>query len=97
MNNLSFDELLNLVLKWNIDFPIDRWWRKTHSVAFNSTRHREITFIDMFIEWYEDSLYEELLEEPYKYEPGKGDYLKQRKAESVLSEETFNNIDLDSI
>lgn len=90
MNN--FDEFLYLILKWNVDFPIDRWWRKTHSVAFNSERHRESSFIDMLIEWEEDRLFEKIERE--KYIPDIGDYLKKREVkEDEISEEAFNKID----
>lgn len=97
MSNLSFNELQNLVLKWNIDFPIDRWWRKTHSIPFNSKSHREVTFIDMFIEWQEEHLFEEVSKEVPKYNPNTGDYLIKRSVDETLSEESFNNIDLDAI
>ncbi|NCB03803.1 MAG: hypothetical protein EOM67_16850, partial [Spirochaetia bacterium] len=57
---IDVESLQDLVLRWNIDFPIDRWWRKLHDVSFNSERHREISFIDMFIEWQEEVMFEEL-------------------------------------
>ncbi len=97
MNDFDVEDLSNFILKWNIDFPIDRWWRKTHSVSFNSQHHREITFIDMFCEWKEDSLYKEIGEEDQKYIPGKGNFLKLQKREESLPEDFFEKIDFDKI
>lgn len=43
----------NFLIDWN-KFPIDYWWRHKHNVAFNSTAHREMSWIDMAIEYRED-------------------------------------------
>lgn len=45
------------VLKWNSNFPIDRWWREKHGIAFSSPAHREVSFMDMYFEYIEDSVY----------------------------------------
>lgn len=63
------------VIEWNLNFPIDRWWRKKHGVAFGSPEHREISFIDQLFEFEEDKLFEELSEEN-EYKPNVGDWLK---------------------
>jgi len=97
VNNFSFNDLSDLILRWNIDFPIDRWWRKTHSVAFNSKRHREMSFIDMYIEWEEERLFEELNKKDEVYIPNSGDFLIKQKFDDTLSDESFNNIDLDKL
>jgi len=57
-NNIG--ELRAFVTKWNVDFPIDRWWRLKHNVAFNSSAHREVSFLDMRFEFEEDKLFEDL-------------------------------------
>ena len=93
---IDVESLQDLVLRWNIDFPIDRWWRKLHDVSFNSERHREISFIDMFIEWQEEIMFEELsqLDKQEKYTPGTGNYLKDLRPETQsISDETFDKID----
>ena len=41
------------LFQWH-DFPFDYWWRKRHGVAFGSAAHREMSFLDMYIEWRED-------------------------------------------
>lgn len=93
---VDVESLQDLILRWNIDFPIDRWWRKLHDVSFNSERHREISFIDMFIEWQEEIMFEELsqLDKQERYIPSTGNYLKDLKPEvQSLSDEAFNKID----
>ena len=37
-------------------FAIDYWWRKKYGVAFGSPQHREMNFIDMYIEYQEEIL-----------------------------------------
>lgn len=60
VNELDGGSIRGFVLEWNTKFPIDRWWREKHSVAFNSAPHREVSVIDMRIEWEEDELYSKL-------------------------------------
>lgn len=99
-NEIDADALQDLILRWNIDFPIDRWWRKSHGVAFNSQLHREVSFIDMFIEWQEEVIFSELnkKEEEEKYIPNSGNYMKKLKPEEQqLSDDAFNSIDLNNL
>lgn len=101
-NDFSLDELKDFILNWNIDFPIDRWWRKRHGVIFNSSVHREVSFIDMFLEFIEESLYEEVLEkrkniEEDPYAPGEGNFLFEREVSQELTDEEFDKVDLDNL
>lgn len=61
------------IIEWNINFPVDRWWRKKHGVAFNSSAHREISFLDQLYEFEEDKLFNEMGDDSYK--PNVGDWL----------------------
>lgn len=47
------------VLEWNNTFPLDYWWRKKYNIPFNSKKHREVSYIDIYYEWLEEHLYEE--------------------------------------
>lgn len=72
------DRLKDFILKWNVDFPIDRWWRNKHGVPFNSPAHREISFLDQYHEYIEDKMYEELSKkhgDDNVYKPGSGNFL----------------------
>lgn len=59
----SVNDLRQYAIEWNIRFPIDRWWREKHQVAFGSSIHRESCFIDQLIEYKEDEFWSEIHEE----------------------------------
>jgi|LSQX01.1.fsa_nt_gb hypothetical protein len=94
----------SFILEWNIENPVDRWWRSKHGVAFNSSLHRGISFIDMYMEYYEDSLYEKAtkqkkLKEEHPYIPGRRSFLYPRDTKpgqkpGELSDEEFDNIEI---
>lgn len=52
------ETLQDLVKKWNLLFPLDRWYRKKYNIPFNSSKHRVLSFIDMYFEYYEYYIYE---------------------------------------
>lgn len=43
----------NFLFSWH-QFLIDYWWRKKYNVPFGSPQHREMSFIDMYIEYQEE-------------------------------------------
>lgn len=99
--NLNIKEIESFILEWNIDFPVDRWWRTKHGISFNSSLHREISFIDMYIEFYEDSLYNKSIEQSQKrkkdpYIPNSNDflYLSEGHNGNELSDEDFDDIEI---
>lgn len=49
------DEIERFIFKWH-EFPFDYWWRKRYNVPFGSRTHREMNFIDMYIEYQEELL-----------------------------------------
>ena len=57
--SFSVDDLREIILKWNIDFPVDRWWRKAHNVAFNSKGN---LFIDTYSNYNEVSSITKLID-----------------------------------
>lgn len=79
INRLETGSVKDFVLEWNTKFPIDRWWREKYGVAFNSAQHREVSLIDMRIEWEEDVLYSKIRNET-PYEMNKGEFFKERAA-----------------
>lgn len=70
----------SLMIQWNRRFPIDRWWRQKHNVAFLSKEHRESSFLDQLFEFEEDQFFKELREEKEKrvieYTPNMGEFFK---------------------
>ena len=76
------------IIDWNIRFPIDRWWRNKHNIAYMSSAHRESNFLDQLFEYEEEKLFEKLMNNDYK--PNQGDWLKVPKRNELSIEEEFN-------
>ena len=47
------DKIRDFVFSWHNIF-VDYWWRKKYNVPFGSRRHREMSLIDMSVEYIED-------------------------------------------
>ncbi len=56
---MSRDDFTQRVIAWNIQYPIDYWWRSKYKVAFGSVKHRSINFFDVLFELEEYVLYNE--------------------------------------
>lgn len=78
------NEYREFMVKWNLKFPIDRWYREKHKIPFMSKQHRESSFLNMRLEWEEDRLFSEIDGEVY--EPDKGDFLKGRKRDLTMDD-----------
>lgn len=49
------DEVKHFIFNWH-EFPLDYWWRKLYNIPFGSRRHREMNFIDIYVEYQEGLL-----------------------------------------
>lgn len=90
------EELIRSVNNWNIKFPMDRWWRSKHNVAFMSPAHRECSFIHQVMEFEEDKLYMRVFEEDKpedKYVPGVGDLFKTPLTQEAFLDEAQREIE----
>ena len=76
------------ILEWDNKFPVDKWWRDKHNIAFNSKAHQEISFLDQLFEYYEDKMYEEH-REGVKYEPNTGNWLVPQKRSDEEKQESL--------
>jgi hypothetical protein len=74
----------NFCIDWSIKFPIDRWWRQKHNVAFNSAAHRELSLWDMRFEFEEFLLFEKN-KHLSKYDPTDGEWLR---AEMLIDDDS---------
>jgi hypothetical protein len=91
------DDIDSFIYKWNVNYPIDRWWRERHKIAFNSPEHRVVSFLDIYIEWQEEQLYNKAIEERLKKDAYKqGDWLEERKEiiDEATEIEDFEKMDL---
>lgn len=53
----------NLLVNWNNSFPLDRVYRKKYNIAIHSEAHRDISQVDVYLDWLEDELYDDLRKE----------------------------------
>jgi len=94
-------QVKDFVVEWNLKFPIDKWWRQRHKVAFNSQNHRDVSFIDIRFEYEEEKAYNELMSKG-SYKPNSGNWINvDEKTEFLTDEEKvekfkkeFDKIDL---
>lgn len=56
---MNYKDVNSFIIYWQNKFPIDRWWREKHNIAFGSKAHRESCFIDQLFEYEEDVLFNE--------------------------------------
>lgn len=94
----SEKDVKSLIYRWNLSYPIDRWWREKHKVIFNSPTHRVVSFSDMYFEWMEDKIYKDELTAGVKnYDYKRGDWLTEQKETEESREmdiQDFENMDL---
>lgn len=76
----------DFVIHWSLTFPIDRWWRERHKIAFNSAAHREVSFLDMRFEFEEFLMNNKIIEES-EYRANRSDFLKDNDISLDLRDE----------
>lgn len=82
---MTIDEVRDFMIQWNIKFPVDKWWRKKHGIPFLSPEHRECSFMAQLMEFEEDRLFSQAMQEENKdpYIPNIGDWLKRDDSEEI--------------
>lgn len=100
--NNAQEEIDKFIFKWH-DFPFDYWWRKKYKIPFGSQAHREMNFIDMYIEYREEFLLNKAIEERDKSVSDREDEelgLKDGSEKRVIKmtkqeiDDDFENLDL---
>jgi len=51
------------IIDWNNKFPLDKWWRTKHNIAFGSEQHLAISQYDILFEYIEDELFKQISED----------------------------------
>lgn len=95
-NNNIKDEIKRFIFNWH-EFPFDYWWRKRYNIPFGSSQHREMNFIDMYIEYQEELLlkekiYEEDIEEDIDLGINNGKEVVKLSKQEI--DDDYNNLDL---
>ncbi len=100
--NNAQEEIDKFIFKWH-DFLFDYWWRKKYKIPFGSQAHREMNFIDMYIEYREEFLLNKAIEEHDKAVSDREDEelgLKDSSSKRVVKmtkqeiDDDFENLDL---
>lgn len=100
--NNAQEEIDKFIFKWH-DFPFDYWWRKKYKIPFGSQAHREMNFIDMYIEYREEFLLNKAIDEYDKSVSDREDEelgLKDGSEKRVIKmtkqeiDDDFENLDL---
>lgn len=50
------DKIRVHILDWNIDYPVDAWWRARYNIPYGSPSHLDMDMIDMRIAYEEEIL-----------------------------------------
>ena len=83
------------VLEWNSKFPVDKWWRDKHGIAFMSKKHKAVSFFEQLFEFYEDIMVLESKTKQEEYIPNVGDFLSRQnldeKSEIQSMKEQFES------
>lgn len=73
---MELQKLKEEVFIWNIQFPVDKWWREKYKIPFMSKLHRDCSFIDQIFEYEEERLFKEASQDSKnEYIPNTGEYL----------------------
>ena len=97
--NVLRTEISNFLTEWHNDFILDYWWRKKHGIAFGSAAHREMNFIDMFIEYQEEVIIKRAQLKAQRKE--EEDWLGKERLENMVQmtqseiDDDYENLDLE--
>lgn len=93
--------LTEITLKWSNTWKFDYWWRKKYNVPFNSEAHRNMSQIDIRIEYVEHRLAQKFQDDMAKEDRDRehfkktGNWLRDRE-DKKADDELFKKIDLSS-
>lgn len=90
-------DLREAIIRWNNNYPLDKWWRDKHKIPFQSEQHLNANQIDIFFEFFEAKIYddhkEDILERERKrllYE--KGEWISKNKNDENVTDDEFDQI-----
>lgn len=89
------ETIREFIVKWNNNYPIDFLWRKKYGVAFGSPEHRQMSFLDMVIDYEEDKMFTKILSKHAPKEDTVEDSTGGQRMTQKEVDETFDNIDLE--
>lgn len=87
----SIEALRRFINRWNCQFPIDYWYRQKYKIPFGSVVHRESLFIDQLIDFCENQMVNQKVEDD-EYKPDRGQFLKKRKLSEKQIDDLFEKL-----
>ena len=93
---MDLKNLKEEVIIWNIQFPVDKWWRDKYKVPFMSKPHRECSSINQLFEYEEERMLNEAFKEQQSsYTPNIGEYLNVDESDlNAMSRLAMNELKL---
>lgn len=49
-------DLEKFIMRWNAQYPFDKYIRQKYNIMFGSEAHKQLNFINMAIEYWEDKI-----------------------------------------
>ncbi len=96
------NRLREFLVDFNNTFPLDKEYRKKYNIPFNSTSHRQVCQIDVYMEWLENELYREYeheiknaVERKEKYD--NGEWLSANETAAKSENKAFDSIDINNL
>lgn len=97
----QINETANFIRQWNINYPIDRWFREKYNIPFGSKKHRSSSIVSIRLDFEEDLLYKRELEKELSrkvYKTGKwlDPYvIKELRQDEIV--EQYEELDIDNM
>jgi hypothetical protein len=90
---------VKFILEWNRKFPLDKWWRDKYNIPLFSSKHLEISQIDVTLEFFETVLIQRAEQELEEEKKSKKDYIQgmwiqPKEGLSQTDDQLFDKIDL---
>ncbi len=80
------------IYKWNLLYPLDKWWRDKYGISFSSEKHRESNLLDIYFEYLELKVYDEMYSDFSKKKNEKGNWIEEKEI-VVSDEELISNFE----
>ena len=66
----------DFLIRWNYQFPLDRWYRKKYGIKLFSPEHLALSQIDIALEFVEEQMFSKYLEQIERDQEAEKDYKK---------------------
>ena len=92
------------IIQWNNEHPLDKKFREKYNIPFNSPQHRQISQLDIYLEYLEDvayAEYEQKIEQSIEDQKAleKGEWIQPMTQQEIdkEAEDLFDKINISSL